>query len=275
MPRDKHYIKEVELDEISLVDEPANSHARTVLLKNQKSYGGSASVREKARRNANGSMKKSNEGDNVMDIEELQARLSEVEADITKQKERADSAESAFNALVKSLDGLDVIVTKSEDGKVEVAKRAEEETIEFNGERIAKSSVPEPILKRLEEQQAQLDELRKSKMMEDLRKSAEEAFPNLGGTADQKAMLMKALNGLDDNDRDAVMKSLKAADAIVAKSFSEIGTSSTEGDGSAKSQLEKMAKDYAEKNSVGYEAAFSEVTKSGEGRDLLMKSRSE
>lgn len=275
----KSVIKSVALDEISLIDgnldEPANAHARAVLLKNKKSYVGQMADEEKARRNANGSMKKSSEGDNIMDIEELQARLSEVEAEVVKQKERADQSEANFATLVKSLEGTDVVVSKSKDGKVEVTKRVPEDMIEFNGERIAKSAVPEPILKHLEAQKLQLDEFCKAKEMDDLRKSAEEAFPNLAGTADQKAKLMKALNGMDDNDRDAVMKSLKAADAVVAKSFKEIGASGAAAEGSSKSQLEKLAKSYAEEKKVTFEEAFAEVTKSGEGRDLLVKSRSE
>jgi hypothetical protein len=276
----KHMIKGVALDEISLIDgnldEPANMHARAVLLKQKKSSDGYRTDEEKARRNANGSMKKSNEGDNIMDIEELQARLSEVEAEVVKQKERADVAEANVDAIVKSLEGTDVVVSKSKDGSVEVSTRMPEDMIEFNGERIAKSAVPEPILKHLEAQRVQLDELRKAKEMDDLRKSAEEAFPNLAGTADQKAKLMKALGNMDENDRDAVMKSLKAADAVVAKSFKEVGsTGSTAEEGTAKSQLEKMAKAHAGEKKVSYEEAFAEITKSGEGRELLVKSRSE
>lgn len=276
----KHVIKSVSLDELSLIDgnidEPANMHARAVLLKQKRSSDSCMTDEEKARRNANGSMKKSNEGDNIMDIEELQARLSEVEAEVVKQKDRADQSEVAFDTLVKSLEGTDVVVSKSKDGKVEVTKRVPEDMIEFNGERIAKSAVPEPILKHLEAQKVQLDDLRKAKEMDDLRKSAEEAFPNLAGSADQKAKLMKALNSMDDNDRDAVMKSLKAADSVVAKSFKEVGnTGAADQDGSAKGQLEKMAKSYADDKKVSFEEAFAEITKSGEGRDLLVKSRSE
>jgi hypothetical protein len=275
MKRDKYHIKDIDLDEISLVDVPANDHARTLLIKNRKSPSDYVAVGEKARESSNGSMKKSNEGDNVMDIEELQARLSEVEAEVTKQKERAEAAEESFSDLVKSLEGIDVVVTKSHDGKVEISKNLPEEMIDFNGERIAKSAIPEPLLKHLNEQQAQIEQLRKAKELEDLRKSAEEAFPNLSGTPHQKAMLMKAMNAIEESDREEVMKSLKAADAAVAKLFEEVGSSSHLDEGTAKAKLEKMAKDYASANGVGYEAAFSEVTKSGEGRALFIQSRSE
>jgi len=275
----KNVIRGVDLDEVSLVDDPANQHAVAVLLKSKKSsgydYEAEETDEEKARRNANGSMKKSNEGDNIMDIEELQARLSEVEAEIVKHKERADVSEANFEALSKAVEGTDVSVVKSKDGKVEITKRVPEDMIEFNGERIAKSAVPEPILKHLEEQKAQLNELRKAKEMDDFRKSAELAFPNLGGTADQKAKLMKALDGLEEADREAVTKSLKSADAAMAKSFKEVGAGAHVADGSAKDQLQKMAKSYADEKKVTFEEAFAQITKSGEGRDLFVKSRSE
>lgn len=275
MQPEKKTLRKVGLDEVSLVDDPANEHARAVLFKTKKSYDGYMTDEEKARRNANGSMKKSSEGDNIMDIEELQARLSEVEAEVVKQKERADQSENNFEVLVKSLEGTDVIVSKSKDGQVEVTKRVPEDMIEFNGERIAKSAVPEPILKHLEDQRVQLEELRKAKEMEDLRKSAEEAFPNLSGSADQKAKLLKALNSMDETDREAVVKSLKAADAVVAKSFVEIGTASLEDDDTAKSKLDKLAKAYASDKKVTFEEAFTQVTAAGEGRELFIKSRSE
>lgn len=265
MQRNKYTINRVKLDELSLVDEPANQHAIAVLLKNKK-----------ARRNADGSFQKSDEGAEIMDIEELQARLAEAEAEVQKQRERADLAEANVGAFEAAIDKDAFEVTKSAEGKVEIAKRKVEDTIEIDGEHIAKSLIPAPVLKRLEAAQNEADELRKAKEMEDLRKSAEEAFPNLAGTAEQKTALMKSLNALDENDRDAVMKSLKAADEAMKKMCAEVGDSSgAGGSGTATEELDQMAKKYASENGVTFSEAFSEVTKSGKGRELFVKSRSE
>ena len=266
MQRSKYSINQVKLDEISLVDEPANQHAVAVLLKNKK-----------ARRNADGSFQKSNEGDKIMDIEELQARLAEAEAEVQKHRERADLAEANLGIFEEALDKGIFEVTKSTDGKVEIAKRKVEDTIEIDGEKIAKSLIPAPVLKRLEAAQNEAEELRKAKESEDLRKQAEEAFPHLAGTPEQKTSLMKSLNALDENDRDAVMKSLKAADAAVKKMCAETGDSSSNvsGDGTAKEQLDVLVKSHAKEHSMSYEGAFSEVTKGGKGRELFVKSRSE
>lgn len=265
MQRNKYMINRVKLDELSLVDEPANQHAIAVLLKNKK-----------ARRNADGSFQKSDEGAEIMDIEELQARLAEAEAEVQKQRERADLAEANVGAFEAAIDKDAFEVTKSAEGKVEIAKRKAEDTIEIDGEHIAKSLIPAPVLKRLEAAQNEADELRKAKEMEDLRKSAEEAFPNLVGTVEQKTALMKSLNALDENDRDAVMKSLKAADEAMKKMCAEVGDSSgAGGSGTATEELDQMAKKYASENGVTFSEAFSEVTKSGKGRELFVKSRSE
>lgn len=265
----KSVIRSVALDEISLIDgnldEPANQHALAVLLKNKK-----------APKIQKGLSKKFDEGDKIMDIEELQVRLVEAEAEVQKSRERAELAEANVVAFEAAMDKGAFEVTKSAEGRVEITKRKIEETIEIDGEHIAKSLIPAPVLKRLEAAQTEAEELRKAKVFEELRKSAEEAFPNLSGTVEQKTALMKSLNALDENDRDAVMKSLKAADAAVKKMFAENGDSSnTGGDGSAKEELDTLVKKYAKDNSTSYEEAYAEVTKNGKGRELFVKSRSE
>ena len=193
--------------------------------------------------------------------------LEEAIAAFEEKSTELSKAATAIDVLTKALEATHD-VKKAEDGAVTVVAKAKDEMIEFDGQLIAKSAVPAPILKALEKQAKDLDDLRKAKEKDDLRKSAEEAFPNLAGTADQKASLMKALNGLDDNDKDAVMKSLKAADAAVSKLFKEVGNTSVD-ETSPSAKLDKMAKEHAAKNAVSFETAYAEVTKAGEGFELL------
>ncbi len=55
----------------------------------------------------------------------------------------------------------------------------------------------------------------------------------------------------------------------------EIGSSPMQDEASATFRLNKMATDYAKTNSVPFETAYAEVTKSGEGKQLMADARAE
>lgn len=245
------FLKDMQLHELSLVDDPANALATTVMMKNR-------------------------QGDSAMTVEELKAMLAAKDAEIKKQKQELDWNRDNLSAVLKFLkdNDLGLDIDRTDDGSISIAKRAPVEMIDFAGEKIAKSALPESVLKHLEAQAAQLEELTKAREGEQLAKMAEEAFPHLSGTRVQKAALMKAINGMGEGDKEAVLKSLKAADAAVAKSFAEFGHAAEHDEASPKAVLEKRAKQHATEHNVSYETAFAEITKSGEGRELLIKSRS-
>lgn len=292
--RPTYALRNISLDEVSLVDDGANPKAKAVFYKRREKMDYSASdMSDEQRRRFRdlvdkgmdeqsaydkvmGKTKKSSEGDTDMDIEELQARLTELENTSVELTKRAETAEAALGKFEKAAMDAGFEITKSEDGSVKVAKAAEEEMIEFNGERIAKSSIPAPLLKHLNDQAEKLAAIEKQRENEEFRKRAEEAFPNLAGTASQKASLMKSIDGIqDEQDRDAVMKSLKAADAAVSKMFEEVGDASVANEASATSRLNKMAEKFAADNNVDQYTAFAEVTKTAEGKKLVIEARSE
>lgn len=241
-------IKGLSLDELSAVGKPANPGARVALFKQQEPKPNN------------------DEGDTVMP-----KTLEETLAEIEEGKAKLKKADTAIDVLTKALEDTHVI-KKSAEGDVTIEKKQAEETIEFGGQTILKSAVPEPILKALEAQAKDLADLRKKAEEEDLRKSVQGTFPNLAGTDDSKVALMKAVNGLPTAVKDEVLKSLKAADAAVTNLFKEKG-STTVDENSPSEQLAKLAKDYATKNSTTFEIAYSEVTKSGEGAQLLKSIR--
>lgn len=247
MKRNK--IKGLSLDELSVVDDPANPGAHITLFKRQEPKP------------------KTDEGENVMfkTLEEALAAFEEQKTELAK-------ANDAVAVLTKALEATHE-VKKAEDGAVTVVAKAKEEMIEFEGEMIAKSAVPAPILKALEKQAKEVADLRKAAELDDLRKRAEKEFPNLAGSADEKAALMKAVDGIEATAKEAVVKSLKAADAAVSKLFKEVGSAQVD-EASPQAQLDKLAKEHAAKNKVSFEAAFSEVTKSGAGMELFKALRS-
>lgn len=245
----RNRIKGLSLDELSVVDAPANPGAQIALFKRQEPKP------------------KTDEGENVMfkTLEEALAAFEEQKTELAK-------ANDAVAVLTKALESTHD-VKKAEDGAVTVVAKAKEEMIEFEGEMIAKSAVPAPILKALEKQAKEVADLRKAAETEDLRKRAEKEFPNLAGSADEKAALMKAVDGIDASAKEAVVKSLKAADAAVSKLFKEVGSAQVD-ETSPQAQLNKLAKEYADKNKVSFEAAFSEVTRNGAGLELYKALRS-
>lgn len=289
----KNNLKNVKLDEVSLVDVPANSKARAVFFKRNdaasllKNFTDAQREQfqdllkkgrneEEAIEIVRGQMQKSTEGEKAMDIEELQAKLAELETNSGVFEKRAEAAEAAVATLSKSLEDNGFDVVKSEEGEYTVNKRAVEEMIDFEGEQVAKSAIPAPILKRLEAQAAELDAVKKSQEKEVLNKRAEEAFPNLAGSADNKGALLKALEGIsDESDRDAVEKALKAADAAVSKLFEETGEHADSNSDSASARLDKMVDGYMVEKGVSRAVAFSEVTKSGDGKKLMIETRTE
>ena len=215
--------------------------------------------------------------------EEEAKRYMEKEAqkmsdDATK---RADQAEAQVTALTKSVEalvaaleaaGFDVEVDNGAVGKI--AKKAAEETIEIDGETIAKSAVPAPILKRLERQAKDLDDLKKAAEVERLDKRAAADIPNLGGSPKVHRALLKAVDGIADEElRKEAESALKGASTMLGKSFAEIGHTGADepAEGSAMAELNKMAADYAEKHDVTFEAAFAKVSATGKGRELFAK----
>lgn len=250
MPSNKNIIKGLILDEVSHVDDPSNKGSRVVLVKRATETKGGDQMKPE---------------DLAKRLEVLEAQVPELEAALKSSEEKNKILCSAADAA-----GFDI---QDKDGKVSLTKRAEPEYIDIEGDRILKSSVPAPLLARLEKQTKELEEVKKAAELTELKKRATEAFPNLVGTEDEKAALLKSIDGISDEAvRTSIMKSLKAADEAVAKSFKEIGSQTLEDD--PKARLEKMAKEKAEAEGISYYTAFAEITKSGEGKKLAAQVQS-
>jgi len=214
------------LDEVSLVDNPANQLATVALFKR----------------------------DNPMD-EEIQKKDQEIETlksendDLKGQVTTKDTEIETLKAQVEELTKAAVVEKK-------------EELIDFGGEMIAKSAIPAPVLKRLEE-------VEKAAKVEELRKRARTDLPNFKGTEDERGALLKAVDALDE--KDAVMEALRAADALFASLFGEIGKKASEEDLlEPEAKLDLLAKNYQAANpGKTFEQSYTEVvSKTAEGKAL-------
>jgi uncharacterized protein YoaH (UPF0181 family) len=297
----KHNLVQMVLSEISLVDNPANQHARVSLWK---ASDLAATIEKRIKELVDGGMSEvdaasqvarelrkrtglTGDSDNPkevsdMDVKELEKKLGELEGQVTELtnerdtiKKSADAATATVEAFKKSVEEAGFEVTIDDDGVIKVEKGEEPEYITIDGERIEKSTVPAPMFKMFEKQQKEIERLSKRDELEQLAKRADDELPNLSGTAEQRGLLLKAVDGIEDEAaKEAVVKALKAADGAVKMVFETVGKDSGEADeNSDEAKLEKMAKDYAEEHGVSYAVAFSQVTKSGEGLELMKASR--
>lgn len=175
-------------------------------------------------------------------------------------KAEAQAFEEVNKMLLEEIETLKGKVTDLETEAVEKAK-PKEDMIEVEGEMIAKSAVPAPVLKKLEDMQ-------KAAEAEAFRKRADEVLPNFKGTADERGKLLKSVG----ND-EQLLAILKAADAAFAGVYKEIGKTDAENDLKTPTEkLNDMVKAYQEDNKEkDFHKAYAAVIKTAPGRSLVLE----
>lgn len=250
-------LKQLELDELSLVDRPANASAKVALFKRDSEEENM----EKAYKMNDAEMK---EMDKMSD--DLKAKLRgymdkgytfpEAKKMMDEDMKKADeevSLEAELMELKEENDNL-----RKQLGEVVEKKEEVVETIEVNGEMVVKADIPEPVLKALEEAKVE-------KQMIELRKKAEAELPHFD--------VEVAMSLLDVIKGDAkVLEALKGADAAFAAAMDEVGEKSVDADMTdPQSKLDKMVDAYAEEHKVNKYAAFDAISKTAEGKSLIAK----
>jgi hypothetical protein len=253
-----HLLKQLELDELSLVDRPANASAKVALFKRDSEEENM----EKAYKMSDAEME---EMDKMSD--DLKAKLrgymdkgytfpeakKMMDEDDMKKADEDISLEAELIALKEENENL-----RKELGEVVEKKEEIVETIEVNGEMVVKADIPEPVLKALEEAKVE-------KQMIELRKKAEAELPHFD--------VEVAMSLLDVIKGDAkVLEALKGADAAFAAAMDEVGEKVVEADMSdPQSKLDKMVDAYADEHKVNKYAAFDAISKTAEGKALIAK----
>jgi ribulose bisphosphate carboxylase small subunit len=242
----------LELEELSLVDRPANAQAMVSLFKRDSSV-------EK-------------ENDPMTD-EEMKAKMKPY---MDKGMSEADAKKKVMEDMAKALE--DVEKFKAENEKLRkslldegykitadgVEKRQPEETITVDGVAVNKSDIPAPVLKALEEAEVQKREAA-------IAKRCEEMAPNLD-KAIAKSLIEKA-DELEDNK--ALLEFISAVDALFEKQFTEAGATGENGDlMKAEDKLDALVKEYMAENSLtkrDYAKAYAAVVKTDAGKELVHK----
>jgi len=272
-------LKQLELDELSLVDRPANAQAKVALFKRdsneddmEKAYKMTEeqeknlenlppAVRAKIREN----MKKGKGYDEAMSM----AKEYMKEHDDKKMKKSDEEAVEIdevdlIQAEIDTLKADNERLRKSliENGFVikadEIEKKEEVETIEVSGEMVVKSDIPAPVLKALEEAAVE-------KRQVELRKQAEAELPHFD--VEVAMQLLDVIKG-----EEKVLEALKGADAAFAAAMNEVGEKAVDADMlDPQSKLDKMVEEHAATHGVNKYAAFDAVAKTAEGKALIAK----
>jgi hypothetical protein len=256
----------LQLEELSLVDRPANAQAMVSLFKRDNSEEVEkmsdemeAKVKAYMKEKACGrdeAMKALGYKD-TMKADEVEVDVEALKADV--ERLRADN-ERLQKALIE--DGY-VITAEA------VEKKAPVDMIEVEGEMVAKADIPAPVLKALEAAEVAKKEHEIEKADIALTKKAEEVLPHFD-VAVAKSLLKSF------SEEEAIMEALKAADAAFAAAMEEFGKSDVDGEfATSADKLDALVKRYMDENQLKkseYAKAYAAVAKTDEGKSLINKS---
>lgn len=175
-------------------------------------------------------------------------------------KSEAQAFEEVNKMLLEEIETYKAKVSEMEVAAITKAAPTEE-MIEVEGQSIAKSAIPAPILKKLEEMQKAVE-------TEALRKRAEEVLPNFKGTADERGKLLKSVG-----EDEGLLTLLKAADAAFAGVYQEVGKTDAANDlKTATEKLNDLVKGFQEdKQEKDFHKAYAAVIKTAQGRALVLE----
>ena len=269
-------LKQLELEELSLVDRPANAQAMVSLFKRDTS-GEDMSEETNVEKMSDDMkaklkpyMDKGMSEEEAMKAYDMDMKKSEeATEEAAPEVEKADEEEAAVEVVdeVATLKAENERLRKSliENGFVikaeAIEKKAEAEMIEVEGEMVAKSDIPTPVLKALEA-------LSVEKADVELTKRAGETLPHF------ETKVAKELLKFDLGEE--VMAALKAADKLFEGTMVEFGKSDADGEfASANDKINALVKSYMEEHEMKksqYAIAYAAVAKTDEGKALIAKS---
>lgn len=263
-------LKNLQLEELSLVDRPANAQAMVSLFKRDNSEEFEKMDEEmEAKVKAYMMEKECGRGEAMkalgydMDMAKADEEAAEP-TEVDTLKADVDRLRSENERLRKGL--LDEGYVISAEA---IEKKAPVEMIEVGGVSVVKSDIPAPVLKALEDAEVAKQQHEIEKADVELTKMAGEALPHFD--VDVAKSLMKSFA-----EEEAVMQALKAADAAFAAAMQEFGKSGVNGEfTNAADQLDAMVKSYMDENNMKkseFAKAYAAVAKTDNGKALINKS---
>ena len=267
-------LKNLHLEELSLVDRPANAQAMVSLFKRDTSEEEITKMTDEMEAKVKAYMEEKACGkEEAMkalgyDMEkEEEAEAAEME----KSAEEATAEEIDLDTLKADVETLKAENERLRKGLIEngyviktdaIEKKSEAEMMEVSGEMVAKSDIPAPVLKALEEAAVEKADI-------ELTKRAGEALPHFD-IAVAKSLVAKFA------EEEIIMEALKAADAAFEAAMQEFGKSDVDGEfATSADKLDALVKSYMDDNQLKkseFAKAYAAVAKTDEGKALITKS---
>ena len=267
-------LKNLHLEELSLVDRPANAQAMVSLFKRDTSEEEITKMTDEMEAKVKAYMEEKacgkEEAMKALGYDMEKAEEAEA-AEMEKSAEEATAEEIDLDTLKADVETLKAENERLRKGLIEngyviktdaIEKKAEVEMMEVSGEMVAKSDIPAPVLKALEEAAVEKADI-------ELTKRAGEALPHFDISV-AKALVAKF------SDEEIIMEALKAADAAFEAAMQEFGKSDVDGEfATAADKLDALVKSYMDDNQLkksDYAKAYAAVAKTDEGKTLVNKS---
>lgn len=265
-------LKNLQLEELSLVDRPANAQAMVSLFKRDNSEEEIIKMTEEMEAKVKAYMEEKSCGRpeamkalgyDMMKEEEAESAKMEEAPEVDKAEEATaeeveiDTLKAENERLRKSLIENGYVI-KSDV----IEKKAEVEMLEVEGEMVVKSDIPAPVLKALEAAAVEKADI-------ELAKRAGEVLPHFDISV-AKSLVAKF------SEDEAIMEALKAADAAFDAAMQEFGKSDVDGEfATSADKLDALVKSYMDENKLKkseFAKAYAAVAKTDAGKALINKS---
>jgi hypothetical protein len=252
---------ELQLEELSLVDRPANAEAMVTLFK-----------RDDVQQERVDKMTDEQDTKVKAYMEKHSCGKDEAMKALGYNVEKAEEANPAeeLTAEIETLKAENERLRKGllDEGYVikaeAIEKKAPQEFVEYEGEQINKADIPAPILKALESA-----EIEKADMV--LTKKAEETLPHF--SVEVAKGLLSAVSKMDEAEM--LIEALIAADKAFSDKMEEFGKADVDGEfSSASDKVERLVKSHMEEYGLtkkDYAKAYAAVAKTEEGKSLIAK----
>lgn len=247
-------LTDLQINEVSLVDDPANPGARVILAKRKgKEDTMSKTIVEK-----------------IKDL--LKSEGTETAAADETKTEQADGATEGEQSPA---DAAAELATRAETAEAEVAKLKQQvEALEKSKDQ-TKQEIEKAKAAEIEKVKAERDTAIEKAAALDFSKRAASEWPKLPGDEIAKGAVLKHIDGLENGViKDTLQAMLKSGEAALANLTTETGVSAEEG-ASAKDLLDQEVKKYAEAKGIkNIRKAFYEFTTADpKGKELFKQSR--
>lgn len=268
------------INEISAVDRPAQEHARMLIMKRDEPKPKETVMKLTAEQQAaqDEAIAKA-VADAVKKTNDEAKAKADAEIAVAKKFGEFNDAEKAHYNSLDEAGKKDFMLKSAEQRKdviaAEIAKAADKDPVVYkanDGTEYRKSAGDNMIAlaKRADEAEKIAKSEREIREGNELKKRATELFPNMAGTPEVKAALLKSIEGIaDETTRKAALESAKAGDAALKAAFNSVGNSRSVADGSAQDNFDKgLAKFQADQKLTSVAKATQEFLKTAEGTAL-------